>query len=307
MAGQKNSNDEVPDTSVAALALVEWTVLEAAQCIRVPASTDDKYRHGVLGVITGSSAYPGAAVLGVDAAHATGVGMVRFLGDPVVAERVMQRRPETVLVDGRVQAWLLGSGTEWTLADTAPTAVTRALTSGEPTVCDAGALPLAEHATGITVVTPHHAECARLLNITREQVDAEPLASASAVADRFHATVVLKGHVTLIVSPAHAGERFARCVTAGTTWLATAGTGDVLAGIMGALLATNADELDSGDEGSVGESSPSFRAAELAATAVLIHGRAALRAGSGGPFGASDIAPHLGAVIAGIVENHGDA
>ena len=305
MAGQRKSNDEAPDSTGPDRALAEWTVAEAAHGIRVPATTDDKYRHGVLGVITGSAAYPGAAVLGVDAAHATGVGMVRFLGDPEVAERVMQRRPETVLVDGRVQAWLLGSGTEWTLADTAPEMVTRALASGEPTVCDAGALPLAEHATGLTVVTPHHAECARLLNVSREQVDADPLGSASEVADRCQTTVVLKGHVTLIVSPAHAGGRFARCVTAGTTWLATAGTGDVLAGIVGALLATHAAELHTGDASSVGQRAPSFRAAELAATAVLIHGLAALRAGSGGPFGASDIAPHLGPVIAGIVEKHG--
>ncbi len=301
MAGQRKSNDEAPDSTGPERALAEWTVSEAAHGIRVPATTDDKYRHGVLGVITGSAAYPGAAVLGVDAAHATGVGMVRFLGDPEVAVRVMQRRPETVLVDGRVQAWLLGSGTEWTLADTAPEMVTRALASGEPTVCDAGALPLAEHATGVTVVTPHHAECARLLNVPREQVDSDPLGSASEVAERFQATVVLKGHVTLIVSPAHAGERFARCVTSGTTWLATAGTGDVLAGIVGALLATHAAELDHGHASAGGHRTPSFRAAELAATAVLIHGLAALRAGSGGPFGASDIAPHLGPVIAGIV------
>ena len=90
MAGQRKSNGEAPDSTGPERVLAEWTVSESAHSIRVPATTDDKYRHGVLGVVTGSSSYPGAAVLGVDAAHATGVGMVRFLGDPEVAERVMQ-------------------------------------------------------------------------------------------------------------------------------------------------------------------------------------------------------------------------
>jgi len=158
-------------------------------------------------------------------------------------------------------------------------------------VLDAGALPLAGRASGITVVTPHHAECGRLLDVTREEVDAEPLRAAATLADQHGVIVVLKGHVTLVVSPATAGQRFARQLTAPTTWLATAGTGDVLAGIMGALLATHADDLGQN----------SFHAAPLAATAVLIHGLAAVRAGSGGPFGASDIAAHLGPVIAGIL------
>ena len=276
--------------------LSEWGVTEAARFIRVPAASDDKYRHGVLGVVTGSSAYPGAAALGVDAAYATGVGMVRFLGGADVAEHVLHRRPETVTVDGRVQAWLLGSGTEWMSVDAAATdntaaIVERVLDSGEPTVLDAGALPLAGRASGITIVTPHHAECARLLNVTREEVDADPLRAAATLADRHSVIVVLKGHVTLVVSPAKSGERFARQLTAPTTWLATAGTGDVLAGIVGALLATHAEDL--------GQSSA--HAGPLAATAVLIHGLAAVRAGSGGPFGASDIAAHLGAVIAGIL------
>jgi hydroxyethylthiazole kinase-like uncharacterized protein yjeF len=284
------------NTGVSRGDLPEWTVAESSRCIRVPAESDDKYRHGVLGVVTGSAAYPGAAVLGVDAAYATGVGMVRFLGGADVAEQVLHRRPETVTVDGRVQAWLLGSGAEWMSVDTASTdktaaIVERVLDSGEPTVLDAGALPLAGRASGITVVTPHHAECARLLGVSREEVDAEPLRAAETLADQLGVIVALKGHVTRVVSPERMGERFARQLTAPTTWLATAGTGDVLAGIMGALLATHADAL---------VENPSH-AAHLAATAVLIHGRAALRAGSGGPFGASDIAAHLGPVIAGIL------
>jgi hydroxyethylthiazole kinase-like uncharacterized protein yjeF len=275
----------------------EWTVTDAAPYIRVPSASDDKYGHGVLGVITGSTTFPGAAVLGVDAAFATGVGMVRFLGDPEVATQVMHRRPETVTVDGRVQAWLIGSGTEWTAAGSQAEIVQRVLDSGEPAVIDAGALPLSGLGTGVTVITPHHAECARLLGITREEVDADPMRAATILADQRNVTVVLKGHTTLVVSPQSAGERFARCLTAPTTWLATAGTGDVLAGIVGALLATHADDL----------AENSSHAAHLAATAVLLQGLAAVRAGSGGPFGASDIAAHLGTVIADILEHRDDS
>ena len=278
-------------------AMPEWTVADAARFIRVPAESDDKYGHGVLGVITGSTTFPGAAVLGVDAACATGVGMVRFLGDPVVARQVMRRRPETVTVDGRVQAWLIGSGTEWTAKGSQTSLEQRALDSGQPVVIDAGALPLSGLAAGTAVVTPHHAECARLLDKTREEVDADPFRAASTLADQRGVTVVLKGHTTLVVSPERYGKRFARRLTAPTTWLATAGTGDVLAGIMGALLATHADDL----------SEHPAHVAGLAATAVLLHGLAAVRAGSGGPFGASDIAAHLGPVIADILEDRGDS
>jgi NAD(P)H-hydrate repair Nnr-like enzyme with NAD(P)H-hydrate dehydratase domain len=209
----------------------------------------------------------------------------------------MHRRPETVTVDGRVQAWLIGSGTEWISAGSQTSLVQRALDSGQPVVIDAGALPLAGLAAGITVVTPHQAECARLLEKTREEVDADPMRAAATLADQRSVIVVLKGHTTLVVSPERDGKRFTRRLTAPTTWLATAGTGDVLAGIMGALLATHADDL----------SEHPAHAAELAATAVLLHGLAAVRAGAGGPFGASDIAAHLGAVIADILEDRGDS
>ena len=124
MAGLGDTGEAMPEWTVP-----EWTVAEAARFIRVPAESDDKYGHGVLGVITGSTTFPGAAVLGVDAACATGVGMVRFMGDPVVAGQVMHRRPETVTVDGRVQAWLIGSGTEWTSAGSQTSLAQRALDS----------------------------------------------------------------------------------------------------------------------------------------------------------------------------------
>src|SRR5688572_29932419 len=89
-----------------------WTVEDTGHALRRPTAADDKYSRGVLGVRTGSDAYPGAAVLGVDAAWRTGVGMVRYVGADRPTALVLARRPETVAVDGRVQAWLIGSGTD---------------------------------------------------------------------------------------------------------------------------------------------------------------------------------------------------
>ncbi len=88
----------------------EWTADDAAGWVAAPAAGDDKYSRGVLGVVTGSQEFPGAAVLGVEAAHRTGVGMVRYIGPRSVRQAVLARRPETVAVAGRVQAWLIGSG-----------------------------------------------------------------------------------------------------------------------------------------------------------------------------------------------------
>ena len=73
-----------------------WTAEDAREWIAVPTADDDKYSRGVLGVITGSHDYPGAAVLGVEAAARTGVGMVRYTGPRAVGVMVLARRPEIV-------------------------------------------------------------------------------------------------------------------------------------------------------------------------------------------------------------------
>ena len=83
---------------------------DAASWVTVPHGESTKYRRGVLGVATGSDRYPGAAVLGVDAAVHTGVGMVRYVGPDRSTDHVLTRRPEVVSGVGRVQAWLVGSG-----------------------------------------------------------------------------------------------------------------------------------------------------------------------------------------------------
>ncbi|MEO7545594.1 MAG: ADP/ATP-dependent (S)-NAD(P)H-hydrate dehydratase [Terrimesophilobacter sp.] len=260
-----------------------WTPAQARDFIAVPRLGDDKYSRGVLGVITGSDDYPGAAVLGVDAALHTGVGMLRYLGSERPTGLVLARRPEVVTIDGRVHAWLLGSGMSAETHDPLTEArLVTALESGHPTVLDAGALESLSDSTGPVVITPHHGELARLLHVDVAEVSAEPEVWAQRASESLGATVVLKGHTTLVCGPGGCLS-----VTSPTTWLATAGTGDALAGILGALLATHAAAIEH-DEGIV---------AKLAATAVLVHGLAAHRAGHGGPFTVLGLTATIPAII----------
>lgn len=263
-----------------------WTPGDAREVVAVPREWDDKYSHGVLGVVTGSDEYPGAAVLGVDAALHTGVGMVRYLGPDRPTALVLARRPEAVTVDGRVQAWLLGSGMDESPGDTLTAArLATALSSGHPLVLDAGAIDAAGGAAGPVVVTPHQGELARLLRADLAEVAASPQLWARRAADSLGLTVVLKGHTTWIC-----GVGGSLSVEAPTTWLATAGSGDALAGILGALVATHAK--------AVAEDVAILT--RLAATAVLLHGLAGARAGGGGPFTVLDLNARLPEVIAAL-------
>lgn len=131
--------------------------------LRAPGPRDDKYTRGVVGMRTGSTRFPGAAVLGVEAAWRAGAGMVRYHGPDLPRGLVLQRRPETVVSDGRVEAWVIGSGTDATdRADDEREALLRLLGGSAPVVVDAGALDLVgEHAAPL-VLTPHAGELARL-------------------------------------------------------------------------------------------------------------------------------------------------
>ena len=272
---------------------LEWEGTEARNWIAVPQAADDKYSRGVLGVRTGSTEYPGAAVLGVEAASRTGVGMLRYLGPRRVAGLVLQRRPEVVTADGRVQAWLLGSGMDAGARGAETTRQLRAaLQQGLPTVLDAGALDLVGAGTGARVITPHYRELAGLLTRTGEGVPADDIRAdpgewAVRAAGLLGVTVLLKGSTPYVASPS--GVRLT--VSGAPAWLATAGTGDVLAGILGALLATHAAPLDA-DADAV---------AALAATASFLHAAAADRASAGGPIVALDIAQAVPATIAALL------
>lgn len=195
-----------------------------------PDATSDKYSRGVVLLDTGSDAYPGAALLGIAGALHTGAGMVRCVGTGA-KELVLGKYPSVVMGEGRCQAAVVGSG--WGDADRER--FERALGLGVPVVVDADALgaigdePLPEG----WLLTPHAGELARLLDVAREHVEREPLRHAREAAKRTGAAVLLKGATQYVAEPS---GRVTIAVP-GPAWTAQAGSGDVLAGVCGTLLA----------------------------------------------------------------------
>jgi hydroxyethylthiazole kinase-like uncharacterized protein yjeF len=245
-----------------------------------PGPVAHKYTRGVVGVRAGSDTYPGAALLAVAGANTGLVGMVRFVGPKAVADAVRTAHPE-VVGEGRVQAWVVGPGG----GDDAGTMLADARADDVPVVVDADAL---RHVTGPapgSVLTPHAGELAAMLGVEREEVEAAPLDHARGAARRFDCVVLLKGHHTLVADP----RGRVRATTTGVPWLATAGAGDVLAGLVGALLAAG---LDSYDAASVGS---------------WLHGAAATEAAGGGPLTASRVAVHVARVVRETLDGWGSA
>jgi hydroxyethylthiazole kinase-like uncharacterized protein yjeF len=246
---------------------------DVRRLLPVPTGESDKYRRGVVGIAAGSARYPGAAVLAVHGALRGGAGAVRYVGP--AADAVIARFPETLVSDrgpkhaGRVQAWVVGPG-----AGDDASAVGEVLASQVPVLIDADGLRLADRdavraRTAPTLMTPHAGEAAALLGVAREEVEGARLASARELAARYDATVLLKGSTTLVVD---AGGGAVRVNPTGTAWLATAGSGDVLSGLAGSLLASG---LSAADAGSVG---------------AYLHGLAGRFAADGAPVGAHDVA-----------------
>lgn len=210
-----------------------WQPVDVAAAWPWPDATSDKYSRGVVGIDTGSAGYPGAAVLSTLGAVHAGAGMVRFTGAPEACDLVRAAAPNVVVGPGRVQARVLGSG--WGDRTDGAAVVARAVHEGLPLVLDADALrflpadPLEER----VLLTPHAGELARLLDVSREQVQHDPIAAVRSAAGRLGATVLLKGATQYVCTPA--GE--VTIAVAGPAWTAQAGSGDVLAGVCGTLLA----------------------------------------------------------------------
>ncbi|WP_328905339.1 NAD(P)H-hydrate dehydratase [Streptomyces sp. NBC_00234] len=249
---------------------------DVAALLPAPGVESDKYRRGVVGVVAGSERYPGAAVLAVAGALRGGAGAVRYVGPGAGA--VIARFPETLVHSGppskagRVQAWVVGPG----LGDgsRAAAAVADVLAADVPVLVDADGLRLLDAETvrsrsAPTVLTPHAGEAAALLGVAREEVEAGRLAAVRELAARYRATVLLKGSTTLV---AEARDTPVRVNPTGTSWLATAGSGDVLSGLAGSLLAAG---LAPRDAASVG---------------AYLHGLAARRGSAGAPVAAQDVA-----------------
>jgi hydroxyethylthiazole kinase-like uncharacterized protein yjeF len=259
----------------------------------VPPRVSHKYTRGVLGVVAGSDIYPGAAVLAVAGAIRAGVGVVRYVGPKHVTTQVLTARPEAVPGVGRVQAWLLGSGVEDDPVQ--DQAIETALTSGLPSVVDAGALDACVRARAqgsratpskSVLLTPHAGELARMLGmlghkVTRDAVEAQPMRHVRWLAIESDSTVLLKGPTTLIAGPS--GPIFSQAD--GVSWMATAGSGDVLAGIAGALMASGIDAPHAG------------------AMAAFVHGKAGALGSNGGPLAAMEMADATPAVVADLLND----
>ncbi|WP_255767999.1 NAD(P)H-hydrate epimerase [Pseudarthrobacter sulfonivorans] len=266
---------------------------DLARLLPRPGRRAHKYTRGVLGVVAGSDDYPGAAVLACRGALAAGAGMVRYLGPPAVADLVRQSCPEVVcstgsVADTRVQAWLVGSGMGPGDSEQLQRAYD-AVESGLPVIADAGVLPaLPEVMAPQVVLTPHAGELASLLDrlgvdSERSAVEAHTLGAVRQAAVLTEATVLLKGATTLVASPFQ--DFYSQAD--GTPWLATAGSGDVLAGIIGALLAQVGADVGRFRNAGI---DPDERWAAIAALGASLHGLAGTAAAGGGPLTAGRIA-----------------
>jgi hydroxyethylthiazole kinase-like uncharacterized protein yjeF len=268
--------------------------LHADPAVRVPDADDiaawwphpepasDKYSRGVVGIATGSAQYPGAALLSVAGALAGPTGMVRYAGS--AAHDVVDRYPSVVAARrvadaGRVQAWVCGSGLG--TDDAARTELRSVLATSLPVVLDADALTLlvdGQFATDLRrdaplVITPHDGEFARL---AAERPGADRVGAACRLAAWINAVVLLKGDRTIVATPS--GTAWVN--PTGSAALATAGSGDVLAGLLGSLLAAGR---------------PAEQAAIMAA---YVHGLAGRHAERSGPVTSPHVAAALRPVLA---------
>ena len=264
--------------------LTSPTDSEIAHAWPTPGPRDDKYTQGVVGIVAGSRRYPGAAVLAASAAVTATSGLTRYVGP--AADAVLAQCPEvvtapTVGTAGRVQAWAVGPG--FGTGDEAHEILSTVLSADLPTLIDAdGITVLAQHPellagrTAPTLLTPHAGEFERLAG---HRPDPDRLTSVRALAARLNATVLLKGRVTLVADP----DGRVSGTDARSSWAATAGAGDILTGIAGALLAAGLSPRSAG------------------VAAARVHAHAALRASGGAPIGATalrdGVAPALRALL----------
>jgi hydroxyethylthiazole kinase-like uncharacterized protein yjeF len=275
-------------------AAIALQAADVAAMLPRPAAESDKYRRGVLGLVAGSDQYTGAAILSAGSAIHGGAGMVRFVSAAVAVDVVRQHWPEAVLTTydpqhpaaaieaaGRVQAWAAGPGMG--TGEDARQLLAAVLASDLPVLVDADGLTVAAQHRDLlrraapTLITPHAGELARLTGADRSDVEARRLHHARTAAAELGVTVLLKGSTTVIASPD--GDAPVLVNPTGTSWLATAGSGDVLSGLAGALLAQG------------------LAPADAAAAAAYLHGMAARLAAREAPIGASDLIAAIPAAI----------
>jgi len=243
-----------------------------------PGPEDHKYSRGYVAVLGGEM--PGAAALTAAGALRGGAGYVRLIADTSVSgvpSAIVQRRtdPRAIFDDSRVGALALGPGLG--KGETARALLAAALKGALPLVLDADALtlvaesgPAALHGlTNVPILTPHAGEFARLF----EDRSGSKVEQARRAAAEAHSVIVYKGPDTIVAAP---DGRAAIAVP--SSWLATAGTGDVLTGVIAAMRAWGLDAFDA------------------ACAGIWLHGRAAEFAGKA--LIADDLLDHLPAAFA---------
>ncbi len=237
------------------------------------APDDHKGSHGHLLVLAGSPGYTGAAALTATSALRAGVGLVT-LGVPERIYEPMVRKVTEVMVRGftetkggnfspeavpsileaaeRATAVALGPGVGQGAAEFVRSILPVLLGRGWPVVLDADGIrafagrpgDLREALRRTLVITPHPGEMAGLLGITSEEVQKDRLGTARRAAVETGCVVVLKGAPTIVAAPDQAGGTRAFINSTGNPALATAGSGDVLTGITGALMAGGVPALE---------------------------------------------------------------
>jgi hydroxyethylthiazole kinase-like uncharacterized protein yjeF len=207
---------------------------------------DHKYSRGVVAIVAGSKRFPGAALLTVGGARRGGAGYVKFLDSTsITTELVIAQFPDVVpiksITNEKIDALVVGPGAT----------TLRTLPENIPIVLDSGALSLARKTKDsrnpdqIIVVTPHEGELREfgfslsLNQNSRNATDAQRKEVAQKIADELHVICVLKGHRTLMAAPQQSVRVTSILVDLnGGSELATAGSGDILAGLIGAFLAS---------------------------------------------------------------------
>lgn len=252
-----------------------WIGLEEAAAALPPRRHDaHKGSAGRLLVVAGSQRFKGAAVLAATAALRSGAGLVVVAAPEAVAALLLERLPEAIVEPlpeggeadavGRAaaDADAVAIGPGLGRGATVRATVEAALAAGTPAVVDADGLnvladdPAPVRREAATVLTPHPGELGRWLGRPAGDVDAGRLDAAREAAERWGAIVTLKGSPTVVAGP----DGTAALNLTGNPGLATGGSGDVLTGLLGSLLAQGV---------------PAVRAARAG---VFLHGLAADRA-----------------------------
>lgn len=218
---------------------------------------DHKGRRGHVLVVGGMPGMRGAGRLAAHAALRAGAGLVTLgaTGEVSADDSVMTRSLAASLGDVLAGKGAIVIGPGLGQAEPAAAWIGDVLASGVPAVLDADALNLVaknldavKQAAGPVVLTPHPGEAARLLGSTAADIEADRLAAARALATRTHAVVVLKGARTIVCDGTIDDDYCAINPTGGPE-LATGGSGDVLAGVIGALLAQGVSAADAARAG----------------------------------------------------------